>query len=133
MINYRNQKELFLMNHNPEKTIFKNINNKKDYINKVQFDITSCNLNCIRLKNNIAKQHIKLDNGSFNFILHNKTERKQNPSSLITEKVHSLNKEFQDDDSIIYHILNIIACSGGTVIVKQEMIFNLIPRLSLHF
>ena len=115
--------------------IVKNVNDKKKY--KVPINVTSCNLNIIELmdgKMHISeKYHINVDNGSFNYIIANKSERKQNLTSLITKRVTSGNNDFQENDSIIYNALNRIAYSGSTMIVKKEIIFNLIPTLSLNF
>ena len=114
--------------------IVKYVNDKRK--DKVPINVTSCNLKIIELMDGkiiSEKYHIRVDNGSFNYIIANKSERKQNLTSLITKRVTSGNNDFQENDSIIYNALNRIAYSGSTMIVKKEIIFNLIPTLSLNF
>ena len=114
--------------------IVKNVNDKRKY--KVPINVTSCNLNIIELMDGkiiSEKHHIRVDDVSLNYIIANKSERKQNLTSLITKRVTSGNNDFQENDSIIYNALNRIAYSGSTMIVKKEIIFNLIPTLSINF
>ena len=147
MVNIIRNKGMFWINSKGQKIIAKNIRYKKhintnmlpniviknnidniEFTHKISKNNNILNTTC----NQISENEDTIDNMSdetpIDLIKMSMYERKSMISSIIT---NNTNKDIDQIDSTIYNILNRMTYSGGELIVKKEVIFNLIPRITL--
>ena len=148
MMNIIRNKGMFWINSKGQKIIAKNIKYKKHInTNMLPNIVIKNNIDNIEFTHKISKNNILLnttcdqisenedtidnmsDETPIDLIKVNMYERKSIISSIIT---NNTNKDIEQMDSTIYNILNRITYSGGELIVKKEVIFNLIPRITLQ-